>query len=76
MGTIELKSDLRRILDKIEDEQLLRTIYDFLRQSENAEVGQIWKTLTEEQRKEVYASYEESKDDKNLTSWEDVKKKY
>jgi hypothetical protein len=76
MGTIELKSDLRRILDKIEDEQLLRTIYDFLKQSENAEVGQIWKTLTEEQRKEVYASYEESKDDKNLTSWEDVKKKY
>jgi len=76
MGTIELKSDLRRILEKIEDEQLLRTIYDFLKQSENAEVGQIWKTLTDDQRKEVYASYEESKDDKNLTSWEDVKKKH
>ncbi|HYI78112.1 MAG TPA: hypothetical protein VEW65_10875 [Chryseolinea sp.] len=76
MGTVELKSDLRKILDKIEDEQLLRTIYDFLKQSENAEVGKIWKTLTEEQKKEVYASYEESKDDKNLTSWEDVKKKY
>jgi len=76
MGTTELKSDLRKILDRIEDEQLLRTIYDFLKQSENAEVGQIWKTLTDEQRKEVYASYEESKDDKNLTSWEEVKKKY
>lgn len=76
MGTIELKSDLRKILDRIEDEQLLRTIYDFLKQSENAEVGQIWKTLTDEQRKEVYASYEESKDDNNLTSWEDVRKKY
>lgn len=76
MGTIELKSDLRKILDRIEDEQLLRTIYDFLKQSENAEVGQIWKTLTDEQRNEVYASYEESKDDNNLTSWEDVRKKY
>jgi len=76
MGTTELKSDLRKILDRIEDEQLLRTIYDFLKQSENAEAGQIWKTLTDEQRKEVYASYEESKDDKNLTSWEEVKKKY
>lgn len=76
MGTIELKSDLRKILDKIEDEQLLRTVYDFLKQGENAEAGQIWKTLTEEQRKEVYASYEESKNDRNLTSWEDIKKKY
>jgi hypothetical protein len=76
MGTIELKSDLRKMLDRIEDEQLLRTIYDFLKQNENAEVGQIWKTLTDEQRKEVYASYEESKDDKNLTFWEEVKKKY
>jgi hypothetical protein len=76
MGKIELKSDLRKILDGIEDEQLLRTIYDFLKQSENAEVGQIWKTLTDEQKKEVYASYEESKDDNSLTSWEDVKKKY
>lgn len=76
MGTIELKSDLRKILDGIEDEQLLRTVYDFLKQRENAEVGQIWKTLTDEQKKEVYASYEESKDDNNLTSWEDIMKKY
>jgi hypothetical protein len=76
MGTIELKSDLRKILDRIDDERLLRTIYDFLKQRENAEVGQIWKTLTDEQKKEAYASYEESRDDTNLTCWEDVKKKY
>ena len=76
MGTIELKSNLHKILDKIENEQLLRTIYDFLKQSENAEEGQIWKTLTEEQKKEVYLSYEESQDDKNLIDWDTVKKKY
>lgn len=76
MGTIELKSDLLKILDKIEDEQLLRTIYDFLKQRENVEAGQIWKTLSEDQKKEIYTSYEESQDDKNLTSWEDIKKKY
>jgi len=76
MGTIELKSDLHKILDKIENEQLLRTIYDFLKQSEDVEEGQIWKTLTEEQKKEVYLSYEESQDDKNLISWDTVKKKY
>jgi hypothetical protein len=76
MSTIELKSDLHKIVDKIENEQLLRAIYDFLKQGENEQEGQIWKTLTEEQKNEVYLSYNESKDDKNLIDWETVKKKY
>ncbi|MBX2964604.1 MAG: hypothetical protein KF845_00560 [Cyclobacteriaceae bacterium] len=76
MGTVELKSDLHRILDKIENEQLLRTVYDFLKHSENAEEGRIWKTLTDEQKKEIYLSYEQSEDDNNLINWEDVKKKF
>ncbi|MCZ8215982.1 MAG: hypothetical protein O9262_07065 [Cyclobacteriaceae bacterium] len=76
MSTIELKSDLHKIVDKIENEQLLRAIYDFLKQGENEQEGQIWKTLTEEQKNEVYLSYKESQDDKNLIDWETVKKKY
>ena len=76
MGTIELKSDLHKILDRIENEQLLRTIYDLLKQREAAKEGQIWKTLTEEQKKEIYLSYEESQENKNLIDWETVKKKY
>jgi hypothetical protein len=76
MGTTEMKSDLHKILDKIENEQLLRTIYDFLKHGEHTEEGQIWKTLTDEQKREVYLSYEESHDDKNLTNWDDVKKKF
>jgi uncharacterized radical SAM superfamily Fe-S cluster-containing enzyme len=76
VSTIELKSDLHKILDRIENEQLLRTIYDFLKQRENATEGQIWKTLTEEQKKEVYLSYDESQEDENLIDWETIKKKY
>jgi len=76
MGTIELKSDLHKILDRIENEQLSRIIYDFLKQRETAKEGQIWKTLSEEQRKEIYLSYEESQDDKNLIDWDTLKKKY
>lgn len=75
MGTLELKSDLHKILDRIDNEQLLRTIYDFLKQREHAQEGQIWKTLTEEQKKEIYLSYEESQDDKNLVDWDSIKKK-
>lgn len=76
MGTVELKSNLHKILDRIENEQLLRTIYDFLKQSEHAQEGQIWKTLTEEQKKEVYLSYDESQDDKQIINWDSIKKKY
>jgi hypothetical protein len=76
MGTIKLKTNLHKILDRIENEQLLRTIYDFLRQRENAQEGEIWKSLTEEQKKEVYLSYGESEDDKNLIDWQTLMKKY
>ncbi|MEQ8302026.1 MAG: hypothetical protein RIB47_01450 [Cyclobacteriaceae bacterium] len=76
MGTIELKANLHKMLTKIEDEQLLRAVYDFLKQSESTDRGQIWKTLSDELKKEVYASYDESEEDKNLTSWEDLKQKY
>jgi len=48
----------------------------FLKQRESTEEGQIWKSMTDEQKKEVYLSYEESQDDKNLISWEAIKKKY
>ena len=50
MGTIELKSNLHKIVDQIDSEQLLHAIYDFLKQRLNSEEGQIWKSLTEEQK--------------------------
>jgi len=75
MGTIELKSSLHKMVDKINNEELLRTLYDFLKIRENDEEGQIWKTLTEDQKKEVFLSYEESEDEKNLISWDEVKKR-
>lgn len=76
MGTLALKSDLHKILDRFENEELLQTIYDFLKLRENAQGGQIWESLTENQKKEVDLSYDESQDDNNLVDWEAVKKKY
>ncbi|WP_373522839.1 hypothetical protein [Aquiflexum sp.] len=72
MGTVELKSDLHKILDTIENEELLRTVYDFLKQGQKTEKGQFWNTLTEDQKKEVYLSYEQSQDDEKLIKWDDI----
>lgn len=75
MGAIELKSDLHKMLDQIENEQLLRAIYDFLKERANAPEGAMWKSLTEEQKKEVQLSYEESLLEEPLIAWEELKKK-
>ena len=77
MSTIELKSNLHKILDKIDNEQLLRAIYSFLEKRESSEDGRMWKQLTDEQKKEVLEAYDESDDDASLIDdkdiWKDLK---
>jgi len=74
MRATQLKSELHSIVDRIQDERLLQAIYTFLSQRENSKEGLMWKSLTEEQRREVLLAYEESEDDANLIDWEEVKK--
>lgn len=74
MSALELKSDLHKILEKIDNEELLRTIYDFLKQPDESK--SFWSSLTEAQRQEVYMSFQESENDDNLINWDDLKKKY
>lgn len=76
MSTMELKSDIHQLLDKIDNEQLLKAVYDFLKEQANAPEGVIWKSLTEEQKKEVQLSYEESLLEEPLIAWEELKKKH
>jgi hypothetical protein len=75
MGTAELRSNLHKIVDRIDDERLLKAIYSFLNERENSEEGKMWASLTEEQKKEVLQSYDESEDDSNLISDDDLWKK-
>jgi len=72
MGTIELKSNIHKIVDGIQSEQLLQTIYEFLKSREGRESGRLWDTLTEEQKQEVLLAYEESEDESNLLSRDQV----
>ena len=77
MGTAELRSNLHKIVDRIEDERLLKAIYSFLNEREKAEEGKMWNSLTEEQKKEVLQSYDESEDESNLINdddlWKEIK---
>lgn len=75
MGTVELKTNIHKIVDSIQNEQLLQTLYDFLKTRENSQTGQLWNSLTEEQKKEVLLAYEESEDENNLIDGNSVFKK-
>lgn len=75
MSTTEIKTNLHKIVDRIEDERLLRVIYDFLEVREKSNEGQLWKTLTTEQQQEVLQAYEDSENDSNLVDDKDVWRK-
>jgi hypothetical protein len=70
MGTIDLKSNIHKIVDGIQSEQLLQTLYDFLKVRESDKPGRFWGTLTEEQKQEVLLAYDESEDENNLIARE------
>jgi hypothetical protein len=66
MGTIELKSSIHKIIDGIQSEQLLQTLYDFLKVKETSTPGKLWESLSQEQKNEVLLAFEESEDESNL----------
>ncbi len=66
---------LHELIDDIKNETLLKQIYEFLlRNSVNSDNGILWNKLNTEQQKELILSLEESNDDTNLISNEEVKK--
>jgi hypothetical protein len=75
MGKIELKSSIHKIVDEIESEYLLKSIYEFLKTKETSDSGRAWDNLTEEQRQEILLSYEESEDENNLIDAKEIFKR-
>lgn len=66
MKTVELRTSIHKIVDSIESEQLLKTIYDFLKVREKSSSRRVWDFLTEEQKNEVISAFDESEDENNL----------
>lgn len=75
MKTTELKSNLHKLIDSIQSEQLLQTLHDFLKLRESTQTGKLWDSLTDEQRNKVLLAYEESEVESNLVNAQTVFKK-
>ena len=75
MKLAELKSEFHNLIDKTNDPDIIELFYNAMTQSVNSE-GSVWRTLSPEERQSVIDAYEESKDDENLTTLEELKARY
>jgi len=70
---MKIKDDFHHLIDTIEDEQLLKDYYQLIQNMNNNSDGALWSALSEEQKEELLLSYDESFDEKNLLSHQQVK---
>ena len=76
MTLTKLKSNLHDLIEQVESKNLLEEYYGELKRIVSSSKGKIWDTLSEEEKKEILLSYEESEDEKNLVDSDMVMEKY
>ncbi len=76
MNKTTLKSNLHKFIDQIDNQNLLEEYYQEMKNLIQKSQISIWDSLTEEQKKEVILSYEESKIETYLVDNKTVMNKY
>ena len=73
MAIANIKSDFHHLIDKIDNEELLKAFYALLSGRVENATGQLWQSLTEAEQKELLLAEEESKKPENLISDKEAK---
>jgi hypothetical protein len=71
MSTIKLKSNLHKLIDRLERDDILQSVHDFLVVWEKSHSEGLWNSLTEDQKSELLIAFEESERGENLVSKEE-----
>ncbi|WP_192348805.1 hypothetical protein [Algoriphagus sp. Y33] len=66
MSTVELKSNIIKLVEDIQNDELLESLLEFLSKRKDSASGDMWSDLTPAQRQEVLDAYQESEEEKNL----------
>lgn len=74
--SIGIKDNLHLLIDKIDNDDLLEIVYKILNASNKGTDGGLMRSLSEEQKKELYASYDESLDESNLIDLNELRAKH
>jgi len=76
IGTLELNSNIHSIVDQIQNQQLLLTLYKILKSNNGKKSNGVWDSLTAEERVEVMLAFEELEDEDNLIESDKVLNKF
>jgi len=75
-NSIKIKDNIHSLIDKIDNNELLEIVYQFLNSKAANKEGELLKNLTPVQKKELYEAYNESFDESNLINLENLKVKH
>jgi hypothetical protein len=75
MKLAELKTEFHSLIDQTNDPKIIEQFYNAMSQSLSAD-GAMWRSLTPIQQKQVLEAYEDSEDENNLISLDEIKAKY
>ena len=76
MNKTVLKSNLHKLIDQIDNQNILEEFYNEIKIILERSQGNIWDKLNEDQKKDILLSYEESEIDNNLLDHDTVINKY
>lgn len=72
MTRAKLLDNLSNLINSIEDEALLQSLYDMLKRHKSSKPGELWNSLTQEQKDEVLKAYDESDDEESLIPMDEI----
>ncbi|HEV7382362.1 MAG TPA: hypothetical protein VGN64_21350 [Dyadobacter sp.] len=67
------KAQIHELVDTIEDEEILNAYLQLIKTISNNKTGSLWDSLSTGERQDLLRSYDESFDNKNLISYDEVK---
>jgi hypothetical protein len=76
MTTIELKSNFHKLIDNINNDDILSKFYDILSRVNDFPEGTLWKRLSSAEQEELISIEKESHDPQNLIPHSDMIKKH
>lgn len=73
---MKTKEEFHKLIDKIEDEEVLKGYFELILRLNNNQTGELWNGLSAKEKEELLLSYTESFDPNNLISHNEVKKQH
>lgn len=73
---MRVKDEFHSLIDKIDNEKVLKGYLELIRHLNDSETGKLWKSLSPDEQEELMLSNKESFLPNNLINHEDVKKQH